>query len=159
MSIHIKIPWGEKYTINNAVFDLNGTLANNGEIAPSTKKLLKELAQQVNIYILTADTHNTAENLKTEFREFAEIIVLKSDEHAWEKARFVQNLEFRETVTLGNGGNDLKMVEEGILSFGIIGEEGIYGPLLSKVDIVVHSIDHAIKMLLHPMKIVATIRK
>ena len=51
------------------------------------------------------------------------------------------------------------MVQEGILSFGIIAGEGAYAPLLTKVDIVVHNIDHAIEMLIHPRKIVATIRK
>jgi len=159
MAIDIKVPWGEKYTINNVVFDLNGTLANNGEIAETTEALLKELAKLVKIYIITADTHNTAQELKEKIGEFTEIIVLESDEHDLEKARFVHSLGFRETVTLGNGGNDLKMVQEGILSFGIMAGEGIYAPLLSKVDIVVHSIDHAIDMLINPMKIVATIRK
>ncbi len=158
MAIAIKIPWGEKYTIENVVFDLNGTLATNGIIAETTGDLLKELAQQAKIYIITADTHNTAEQLKEEIGAFAEIFVLKSDEHDLEKARFVHTLGFRETVTLGNGANDLKMVEEGILSFGVMAGEGVYAPLLSKVDIVVHNVDHAIEMLLNPMKIVATIR-
>lgn len=159
MAIDIKVPWGEKYIIKNVVFDLNGTLANNGEIAGTTEELLKELAKHARIYIITADTHNTAESLKKKIGEFTEIIVLQSDEHDLEKARFVHTLGFRETVTLGNGGNDLKMVQEGILSFGIMAGEGIYAPLLSKVDIVVHNIDHAIDMLINPMKIVATLRK
>ncbi len=158
MAIHVKVPWGEKYIIQNVVFDLNGTLATNGEIAKTTEELLKELAQNTKIYIITADTHNTAEKLKEEIGELCEIIVLTSDEHDLEKARFVHSLGFRETVTLGNGANDLKMVQEGVLSFGVIGGEGAYGPLLTKVDIVVNNIDHAIKMLLNPMKIVATIR-
>lgn len=158
MAINVKIPWGEKYIIQNVVFDLNGTLAIDGEIAKSTEELLKELAKDTKLYIITADTHNTAEKIRKEIGGLCEIIVLKSDEHDLEKARFVHSLGFRETVTLGNGANDLKMVQEGILSFGVIGEEGAYGPLLSKVDIVVNHIDHAIKMLLNPMKIVATIR-
>ncbi len=159
MAIDVKIPWGEKYTIHHVVFDLNGTLANNGEISENTERLLKKLAEKVNIYILTADTHNTAEDLKEKIGGFSEIIVLKSDEHDGEKAGFVRSLGYRETVTLGNGGNDLKMVKEGILSFGVMGEEGMYAPLFGAVDIVVHSIDSALGMLLNPQKIVATIRK
>ncbi|NBG88607.1 hypothetical protein [Isachenkonia alkalipeptolytica] len=159
MAIDVKVPWGEKYTINHVVFDLNGTLANNGEIAKTTEKLLKALAQKAKIYVLTADTHNTAGKLKEEIGDFCEIIVLQSSDHSEEKARFVHTLGYRETVTLGNGGNDVKMVQEGILSFGIIAGEGAYAPLLTKVDIVVHNIDHAIEMLIHPRKIVATIRK
>lgn len=158
MGIDVKIPWGEKYIIENVVFDLNGTLATNGKIAKSTEDLLKKLAKQAKIYIITADTHNTAKQLEKEIGEFAEIFVLKSDEHDLEKARFVHTLGFRETVTLGNGANDLKMVEEGILSFAVIAGEGAYAPLLGKVDMVVHNVDHAIEMLLNPMKIVATIR-
>ncbi len=159
MAIDIKIPWGEKYSINNVVFDLNGTLANDGKIAENTIDLLEKLARDAKMYIVTADTHNTAEELKDKLGDLAEIIVLKSNDHAQEKARFVHTLGFRETVTVGNGANDLKMMEEGILSFGIIGGEGLYGPLLAKVDIVVQNVDHAIEMLINPMKIVATIRK
>ncbi len=64
MSIHIKIPWGNKYVLENLVFDLNGTLANDGEVTEETKKLLKELSNEIIIHVITADTHNTADDLK-----------------------------------------------------------------------------------------------
>lgn len=159
MAIEVKIPWGEKYKIHHVVFDLNGTLANDGEIAGSTLERLEALGEQVKIYIITADTHNTAEELKEKIGDFAEVVVLKSDEHDLEKAIFVRSLGYRETITLGNGANDLKMVKEGILSFGVMEGEGMYAPLIGAVDILVHNIDHAMDMLLNPLRIVATIRK
>ncbi len=159
MAIDVKVPWGEKYKINHVVFDLNGTLADHGKIADTTMELLKKLAKETEVYILTADTHETAEELKKEIKDFAQLVVLQSNDHALEKAQFVHALGYRETITLGNGGNDYKMVQESVLSFGVIGGEGFYAPLIQKVDILVDSVDHAIEMLINPMKIVATIRK
>lgn len=158
MSIHIKIPWGDKYVIDNVVFDLNGTLANNGKIAETTVNLLKDLAEETNIYILTADTHGTAESLRKKMGDFIKIVVLQSDDHVEEKAKFVHSLGYRETIAIGNGMNDVKMVQEAVLSIGVIGKEGMYAPLIQRVSILVTDIDDAIEMLIHPLKMVATLR-
>ena len=159
MSIHIKIPWGNKYVLENLVFDLNGTLANDGEISETTKRLLTELSKEAVIHVITADTHNTAEDLKRELEGIASVMVLQGDDHTTEKAQFVKGLGYRTTAAIGNGANDLKMVEEAILSLGVMGKEGLYAPMLSKVDLLVGHIDVAIEMFLNPMKIVASLRK
>ncbi len=159
MSIHIKIPWGNKYVLENLVFDLNGTLANDGEVTEETKKLLKELSNEIIIHVITADTHNTADDLKKELDGIATVMVLQGDDHTTEKAQFVKGLGYRTTAAVGNGANDVKMVEEAILSFGVMGKEGFYAPMLSRVDLLVGHIDVAIEMFLNPMKIVASLRK
>lgn len=158
MSIKLEIPGHKLYTINNIVFDLNGTLANYGQLSSKSVELLMQLSKKANLYVVTADTHNTASQIKETLKDIVIVKVLNGNDTATEKAKFVERLGKNKTVALGNGANDIKMLKESILSFAIIGKEGCYSPLINQADIVVYSINHAMEMLNNPDQIIATLR-
>ncbi len=151
-----KIPNYANLEIAHIVFDYNGTLAVNGVVSSDTKDLLQKLCEQFKVYVITADTFGS---VKQELAEFnLEVIVLNSNNHTQEKADFVQSLGAKNTVALGNGNNDAKMLEIAELSITIAGREGCATKTLLASDIVCHNIDDAIELFLNPNRLIATLR-
>ena len=63
--IQIDIPGSAKIEARHLVCDYNGTLAVDGMLLPGVYDLLKSLAKELEIHIITADTFCKAgENLK-----------------------------------------------------------------------------------------------
>ena len=152
-----KIPNYANLEIENIVFDYNGTLAVNGIVSPKTKELLNSLCKEFKVYVITADTFGS---VKQELAGFnLEVIVLKTSNHTQEKADFIQSLGAKNTVALGNGNNDAKMLEIAELSIAITGKEGCATKTLLASDIVCHNIDDAIELFLNPNRLIATLRK
>lgn len=152
----LDIPNKGIYNINNIALDYNGTLATDGEIEESTLKLLLNLAEKFNIYILSADTHgNIAKKLKD--KPF-EVIVVSSENGQKDKADFIKQIGSEETIAIGNGNIDILMFREAIVSIGIMGREGIAVKALLEADIVVASIKTALELIENPLRIIATLR-
>jgi soluble P-type ATPase len=58
--ISIEIPGWGNLEVENVVFDLNGTLAEDGALIPGVKEKIELLSEKAKIYILTADIHGSA---------------------------------------------------------------------------------------------------
>ena len=153
--IKIAIPGREELTLRHLVLDYNGTIAEDGEIIESIRPRLEELAKELSIYVITADTHGTAakkcEGLPLRALTFPTTEVGKI------KAEEVRKLNGG-VVTIGNGFNDIQMSDAADLSICVIGAEGCCGALLAHTDIVVTSIEDALDLLLKPGRIRATLR-
>ncbi len=54
------LPDGSEYKIKNAVFDYNGTLAEDGILLDGIKDLLEKLGEIICVTVLTADTFGLA---------------------------------------------------------------------------------------------------
>lgn len=151
-----QIPGRKDIEIENIVFDYNGTIAVNGKLINGVSKLINELSNQVNIYILTADTYGTVEK---ECLDINGNLLTFPKENAGESKRdIVRNLDGKKTLCLGNGFNDIPMFEEAALSIAIIEGEGASGKLISKADIVVRDIIDGINIVLNRNMVKATLR-
>jgi len=158
MSISIDVPGRDPYRIENIVFDLNGTLTTDGRLENRTRELLQQLSKKVFLYILTADTQNSASRLQNELGENVNVTVLEGSSTAVAKKEFIQQKNPLFTAAAGNGVNDMEMIEKAVLSIAVIGKEGCYPGLFHKADLVVNHIDDAIEMFLRPQRIKATLR-
>ena len=153
--LNIQIPGREELILNNLILDYNGTIAEDGEIIESIRPRLAELAKDLSIYVITADTHGTAakkcEGLPLQILTYptTEVGRLKADE-----ARKLSG----GVVTIGNGYNDIQMSDVADLSICVIGKEGCCGALLMHCDVVVTTIDDALDLLLKPGRLRATLR-
>lgn len=153
--LNIQIPGREELILSNLILDYNGTIAEDGEITESIRPRLAELAKNLSIYVITADTHGTAakkcEGLPLQVLTYptTEVGRLKADE-----ARKLSG----GVVTIGNGYNDIQMSDVADLSICVIGREGCCGALLMHCDVVVTSIDDALDLLLKPGRLRATLR-
>lgn len=154
--INIKVPGRCDYSIENIVFDYNGTIAANGKIGQYIKEKISILCNMANVYVLTADTYGSAakecQGLNLTLKTFP------NDKAADCKAKIVNELGKDKTICFGNGYNDIKMFEIAALTVAVLDKEGICSALIRESDILVKSIEDGINLLLNPNALIATLR-
>lgn len=143
--------------ICNLVLDFNGTIATDGKIIDGIQEKIAAIkAQGVNVYCLTADSYGTA----TPQCEAAGIEVKSFPlaEAGIEKAKIVDSLS-GDSAVVGNGLNDIPMLDAADMAVAVIGPEGCCGKLLAHADVVVTSIFDALDLLLKPTRVKGLLRK
>ena len=152
----IEIPGYKELELKYLLLDYNGTIATDGTIPDSVRERLNKVAEDLEIYVLTADTHGTAakqcEGLKVTLKTFP---VGNAADY---KEQVAEELGGETCICMGNGRNDMKMFEKSVFSVAIMGTEGMYAGLLSKADICVTSIENGLDLLLYPKRIIADMR-
>ena len=147
----IEIPNYGKIEARAVVFDLNGTLGVEGRVSEEVKKLLERLSEKYIVVVLSADTFGT---LEEEFKGLnVKIERVKDGNEKLEKA-----MKYEPYIGVGNGNNDVRMLENAELAFCVIGEEGATVDALLASDVVVKDVKDAIAMLLNEKKLIATLR-
>lgn len=153
--LNINIPGRGELILSHLVLDYNGTIAEDGLIIPGIAERLEQLCKDLEICVITADTHGTAarrcEGLPLK------VLTFPTTEVGAIKASQVRSLEGG-VVTIGNGFNDIPMSDAADLSICVMGPEGCCGKLAAHCDILVTSIYAALDLLLKPDRIRATLR-
>ncbi|MGM0410142.1 MAG: HAD family hydrolase [Bacillota bacterium] len=156
----IKLDLGndEILEINNLILDYNGTIAFDGETIKGVKERLNKLKEYINIYILTADTFGT---VKKEFNNTdINIKIIKGNKLGSDlKEDFIKKLGENNSIAIGNGLNDKKLLEKAIISIAIIGREGVSIKSLNKADLAIYNIVDALDLLLNKNRLKASLRK
>lgn len=154
--ISVDVPGLGKLQIEAVVLDYNGTIALDGNLLAGVLESLNALANQIKVYIITADTFGKAAAQCQALH--GEIIILKKELGAEEKEAFVTSLGAQQVVAIGNGVNDALMLQKAALGILIIGHEGAAVKTLNAADIVVTDINEALGLLLHSKRLKATLR-
>jgi P-type E1-E2 ATPase len=149
----IPIPGGSALELADLVLDFNGTLGLDGGLLPGVEPLLRELAATLHIHVLTADTFGTAEAALAGLP-----ITLHHIAHGDEKRSFVEQLGSAGVVAIGNGCNDVAMLQVAALGIAVVGPEGASAEALAVADVVVGDILTALGLLDHPRRLTATLR-
>lgn len=151
--MQMEIPGRAPLTLEHAVFDLNGTLSLDGGLLPGVRKRAQALSGRLSCLLLTADTFGTGEAVARElgfdFHRVAD---------GAEKVAVVRSLGTQSTVAVGNGQNDAGMLGEAALGIVVLGPEGTAVSALKAAGVVVSDIRVAFDLLLHPTRLVATLR-
>jgi len=148
----VEIPGYGKLEFNTVLFDLNGTLGVEGKVSDEVKGLLARLADRYTVVVLSADTFGT---LEEEFRGLP--VKIERVSSGSEKAEIAEG--YAPYVAVGNGNNDVAMLEKAELAFCVIGREGASVDALLASDVVVTDVRDAIEMLLNEKKLIATLRR
>ncbi len=147
----MEIPNYGELEFTAVIFDLNGTLGTKGKVPENVKELLKRLADRYTVVVLSADTFGT---LEEELKDLpVRIERVSSGEEKAKRAK-----EYSPYAAVGNGNNDVSMLEAAELAFCVIGPEGATTDALLASDIVVKDVKDAITMLLDEKKLIATLR-
>jgi len=155
--IQIDIPGsGEKLSIEHLVLDLNGTLALDGRIKPGVADLLRELAGNLQVHIVTAATFGGVEEAVQGIP--CQLKILHGPDQTGQKAIYVDELGAERTACVGNGRNDRAMLEKAALGLVVVQEEGAAVGSLMAADVVCRDILDALQLLLHPLRLAATLR-
>ena len=154
--MHIEIPGYKNLDLKYLLLDYNGTIALDGCISEPIKLLIHEIATQLEVFVLTADTHGTATaecvGLPVTLKTFP------TDSAMHSKLEILQSLENDSCCAIGNGRNDILMCTNAALSICIMGDEGCCSKLIEHTHVTVKSIENALELLLKPKRLIATLR-
>lgn len=155
--ITMDISGGKNLKLQHLVSDLNGTLALDGSLLPGVVEAVTALRGDLHIILLTADTFGKGRELAASLG--VELHILHPGSEREQKAAFVRQLGSDSVVTIGQGANDELMLKESALGICVLSQEGTALPTLLAADVLVSDGAAAMQLLLHPVRISATLRK
>lgn len=155
--VNISIPGRNiELKLTRLLLDMNGTISTDGVLLAGVKEKLERLKNDLDIYLLTADTVGNAVNVAEELG--IELFKVSGDEGGQDKLDILNTLDTEKTIAIGNGYNDSLMLEHAVLSIVVLGEEGCSVHALKNADIMVKDINDALGLLLNPLRIIDTLR-
>lgn len=154
--LKIPIPGGDPVVADCLVLDYNGTVALDGTLLPGVADSMQRLSTQLEVHVLTADTHGTVAEQVAGLP--VTLAVIGKENQDEEKLRYIRSLAPRQVVAVGNGRNDCLMLREAGLGIGLIQKEGAYAKTLLAADVLCTSINDVFELLLLPARIQATLR-
>lgn len=155
--IKLAIPGRGEFVIEHVVLDYNGTLALDGKPFPGVSERIEKLSKQVHLHVLTADTFLSVKDGLSNLP--CKIAVIKAgNREDEEKLAYVSKLGANRCVAIGNGANDHLMLAHVVVGICVIQEEGASLKTLQAADIVCRTINDALDLLIHPSRLVATLR-
>ncbi len=155
--LQLDIPGRGKLELAHLVLDLNGTIARDGEVLPGVAERLASLGEGLTAHLVTADTHGKAVTIAS--RLGVQLARIEPGSEAEQKRALVQRLGAEQVVAVGNGANDGAMLRTAALGIAVLGGEGLAVEALHSADVVVTSIEDALDLLIHPKRLMATLRK
>lgn len=150
------VPGFGELRLEHVVCDYNGTLAVDGRLLPGVAAALRELAADVRVHVVTADTFGAAA------AELAglpvELTVLAAPAQAEAKLAYVERLGAAGVAALGNGRNDARMLAAARLGIALLQAEGCAATALAAADVVAPGILDALALLRSRQRLVAALR-
>ena len=158
--IQIEIPGFGRREISRVISDYTGTHAFAGALRKGTKTRLADLAQLVEVHILTSDTFGTA---KQELAGLPLTLhLLDGERHDEQKRDYVLARDPERVAAFGNGTNDrllLKAVRDaGGLAIAVENGEGCAIETMLAANLVIHGSENALDLLLDADRCKATLR-
>ena len=155
--LNLNIPGCKNLKVEKIVFDLNGTIACDGRLIEGVKAGINRLAENYDIYILTADTFGNAEKLLKDLK--AELIIIDTEDGSKFKADFVEKIGRKKVIAVGNGNNDAQMLKNAELGIAVIGPEGVSKAAIFGAELVSRDINEVFAIISNPQRLKATLRK
>ena len=155
--IKIDIPGRGPLTIKHIVFDVNGTLAVDGQLIRGVTSALQSLSQNFSIHLLTADTHGKQHEIDQVIGITAERV--EQGHEAEQKAAFIQQLGADYTAAIGQGANDALMLDRAAIGICLLSPEGTARETLDSADLIIGNILSAIELFQKPDRLKASLRR
>ncbi len=155
--IEVSIPGRGTWKLEHLLLDVNGTLSLDGQLLPGVAERIAELRQDLRVRLLTADTFGKGKVLSQELGVSLQKVSPPSEDHA--KEAVVHELGAENVVAIGNGANDVRMLRAARLGIAVLGPEATAAEALQAADVLAPDILAALDLLLHPKRLVATLRR
>ena len=156
--LQIEIPGLTTLQLEHLVLDVNGTLALDGKLLDGVWERVEALKPRLQIHLLSADTHGGL-TLIGEQLAVSATRLQPGHAEAEQKAAYVRQLGRVSVAAVGNGANDVGMLREAGLAIAVLGTEGLATEVLEHADVLASSPTAALDLLLHPRRLVATLRR
>ncbi len=161
VGIQVPIPGFGDLRLTTIVTDYTGTHACGGKLVPGAKERLKQLADLLDIYVLTSDTFGT---VKGELEGVPhKLVLLEGRAHDRQKYNFVRALSSLKAIAaFGNGNNDREMLRKvrkgGGVAVAVDNGEGCAVDSVTAANIFIHGSCNALDLLLEPKRLIASLR-
>lgn len=155
--LELQIPGMEKMLFQHLLLDCNGTLSCDAKLINGIIPRINALAQDLDITVITADTHGSAQSTLEPLDCAVHIIGQRNQAQA--KRAYVAQLGAEQCVAIGNGFNDNLMLNEARLGIAVMQAEGVSSSTLRHADVVCPDICSALDLLLKPQRLKATLRR
>jgi P-type E1-E2 ATPase len=137
--------------------DVNGTLAEDGELQHGVAERIAALHDQLSIHLLTADTQGRQPVIDRRLGLTAARIT--PGRESSQEADHVRRLGAAHVVAMGQGANDAEMLAEASLGICVMSIESLAKEALLAADLVAPTILAALELLQRPKRIVASLRR
>ncbi|WED25220.1 HAD family hydrolase [Vibrio sp. DW001] len=154
--ININIPGKGDCQVKSLVLDFNGTLARDGELLAGIESRLTVLSALLDVYVVTADTFGSVREMVNHLD--VTVHILEKGDETQGKLDFINHLQPENVCAIGNGQNDAAMLKAANISIAVIGSEGVSTQALLSANVITHSIDEALDLLIKPLRLKATLR-
>src|SRR5512136_2415161 len=148
--ISIQRPGMESLDIHFVLIDFEGTLAMDGRVHPKAKDKVNLLSKRATITILTKSNREKVEETLKKMK--VEILYVTEEDSSQQKLNVLQRLGPHQTAVIGNGLDDVRIMEQAGLGLCVIGKEGSSAEAMVKADLVVTNVLDALDFLLKPMR-------
>ncbi|PKO20316.1 MAG: ATPase P [Chloroflexi bacterium HGW-Chloroflexi-1] len=155
--IRVSIPGWHTLELAHLVLDLNGTIALDGQVLPGVAERLAALSAELTVHLVTADTQGQA--AQSAERLGLHLFRIVPGDEVGQKLSLVAQLGPAQTVAIGNGANDARMLAAAVLGIAVLGPEGLATAALQAAEVVTRRIEDALDLLLCPKRLVATLRR
>lgn len=154
--LELDVPGSGRLALAHLALDYNGTLARDGALIPGVAERLTALAEVLDIRVVTADTFGTVRAALAGLP--VQVTVLGPGPEDRAKLDILEGLDAATCAALGNGRNDRLMLARAGLGLAVLGPEGAHREALAAAPIVVPDILAGLDLLLHPKRLLATLR-
>ena len=155
--IELNIPGSGITRLEHIVFDVNGTLAVDGQLRDGLTRKIQALRDRLEVHLLTADTHGHQYLIDQQLN--LQAVRVTKGEEAKQKAEYVKKLGGQKVIAIGQGANDAGMMKAAAIGICILSQEGTAVETFLASDVILPDVDSVFELLNHPLRIVATLRK
>lgn len=155
--LEVAVPNDKTFRFKHIIFDYNGTIAFDGMVLSSFIHHIGAVSEQLDVYVVTADTFGTVQQQLSGLP--CTIYRIDPGQQAEQKRTFLHTLDASCTIAVGNGANDALMLKEAALGIALCGQEGMAAINAATADIIVPSLDVVFGLLMHPRRLIATLRR
>jgi soluble P-type ATPase len=153
VTISREIPGAGTFELDHLLLDVNGTLANRAQLIDGVDERIGRAREQLEVHLLSADTLGNLDETAATLGVDAQRVQTGA-----EKREFAQRLGAARCAAIGNGLNDIPMLETVRFGIAVIGPEGAGGRTLVAADAVCSSILDAFDLLLEADTTASTLR-
>lgn len=139
--------------IRHVVLDFNGTLATDGKLRRGVAARIRRLARLLEVIVITADTFGGVRRALAGLPVTIHVVGTGA-----QKRRLVEAFGATGVAAIGNGVNDVPMMSVAGLGIAVCSAEGMAGEIARVATVVVRDVNDGLDLLLHPGRLVATLR-
>ena len=127
--------------LDHLLLDVNGTIANRAHLIEGVEERIGRIRDQLEVHLLSADTLHNLDETAARLGVAATRVT-----NGTEKRDYAVELGPERCAAVGNGINDVPMLEAVRLGIVVVGPEGAGGPTVRAADVVCASILDALDL-------------